>query len=205
MTTLIPSIHEMVCCNFCLQVFPTGKAISQHISNVPACQEQLKEMHERSLPDLMPVGSSSASHSGEATAPTDNLIYEPYAYQDNHNEEVIDTDRNGFDTEHQSNATGLHAQIEEVEDEYDVWQHFVHSYPGEVATEIGQARMMFEAIRAAQEENGLDTWGPFKDGREWELVRWLMRHVGKSGIEEFTDLSMVTIIEGPAGLDVVLI
>jgi len=51
---------------------------------------------------------------------------------------------------------------------------------------------MFEAIRAAQEEKGLDVWGPFKDGREWELVRWLMRNVGKSGIEEFTNLSMVT-------------
>jgi len=119
--------------------------------------------------------------------------------------ETLDTDHNVLDNEHQSSATGQHARVEEVEDEYDVWQCFVHSYPGEVATEMGQACTMFEAICAAQEEKGLDTWGPFKDGREWELVRWLMRHVGKSGIEEFTDLSMVTIIESPAGLDIVLI
>ncbi|KIM50688.1 hypothetical protein SCLCIDRAFT_34076 [Scleroderma citrinum Foug A] len=139
----------------------------------------------------MPAGSSSASHSGEATAPTDNLIDEPYTYEDDHNEEALDTDCNVLDDEHQSSTIGLHTWVEEVEDEYDVWQCFICSYPEEVATEMGQACTMFEAICATQEEKGLDMWGPFKDGKEWELVRWLMRHVGKSCIEEFTDLSMV--------------
>ena len=31
---------------------------------------------------------------------------------------------------------GLHAWVEEVEDEYNIWQCFIHSYPGEVATEL---------------------------------------------------------------------
>jgi len=194
----------MAHCNFCLRVFPTGKAVSQHISNTPTCREQLKDMRERSLPCLMPSGSSGDS--GEPAAPMDNPIYKPHTYQDNQNfEEAMNIDSNPFDAEHPSSRTNLRAQVEEVEDEYDVWQRFIRSYPGEVATEMGQARTMFEAIRAAQEEKGLDQWGPFKNGKEWELVRWLMRHVGKSGIEEFTDLPMVTSIDGPAGLDIVLI
>ncbi|KAF9235433.1 hypothetical protein BU15DRAFT_89590 [Melanogaster broomeanus] len=62
--------------------------------------------------------------------------------------------------------------IEEVEDEYDVWSRF--------------------AIKRSQEGQGLDPWGPFADEEEWELVKWLFRHVGQTGIEEFTKLPITS-------------
>ncbi|KAF8120405.1 hypothetical protein EV363DRAFT_1407675 [Boletus edulis] len=42
-----------------------------------------------------------------------------------------------------------------------------------------------------QERGGLDVHAPFADGEEWELVKWLFRHVGQTGMEEFTKLPMV--------------
>ncbi|KAF9237171.1 hypothetical protein BU15DRAFT_49017 [Melanogaster broomeanus] len=51
---------------------------------------------------------------------------------------------------------------------------------------------MFEAIKRSQEEQGLDPWGPFADGEEWELIKWLFRHVGQTGIEEFTKLPITS-------------
>ena len=160
-------------------------------------------MRKCSLLCPIPAGSLSG-HGGEATGPIDNLNDEPYIYQNDHSEEAFNTDSIFFDVEHQTTGSSLHARVKEVKDEYDVWQCFVHSYPGEVATKMGQAHTMFDTICAAQEEKGLDLWGPFKNGREWELVRWLMRHVGKSGIEEFTNLLMVT-IDHPADLRIILI
>ncbi|KIJ10756.1 hypothetical protein PAXINDRAFT_16302 [Paxillus involutus ATCC 200175] len=79
-------------------------------------------------------------------------------------------------------------QVEEIEDKYDVWQHFVHLYPGQITSTLGQAETLFEAIKRLQGEEGLDPWGPFADGEEWELVKWLVRHIGHTVIEEFTKL-----------------
>ncbi|KIJ06650.1 hypothetical protein PAXINDRAFT_30823, partial [Paxillus involutus ATCC 200175] len=47
---------------------------------------------------------------------------------------------------------------------------------------------LFEAIKRSQGEEGLDPWGPFADGEEWKLVKWLVRHIGHTAIEEFTKL-----------------
>ncbi|KAL4069009.1 hypothetical protein J3A83DRAFT_4359099 [Scleroderma citrinum] len=58
-------------------------------------------------------------------------------------------------------------------------------------TEEAHGCMFFDCICATQEECRLDLWRPFKDQSEWELVKWLVKNVGKSGIEEFTNLSIV--------------
>jgi hypothetical protein len=96
------------------------------------------------------------------------------------------------DAESDGNHGNRGPVVEEVEDEYDVWHRFVRSYPGQVATTLGQAESLFEAIKRSQEEQGLDPWGPFADGEEWQLVKWLFKHVGQTGIEEFTKLPIVS-------------
>ncbi|KAF8833145.1 hypothetical protein BDN67DRAFT_992890 [Paxillus ammoniavirescens] len=80
----------------------------------------------------------------------------------------------------------------EVEDEYDIWCCFVCSYPGQVAATLGQAESLFEVIKKSQDKQGLDPWGPFADGEEWELGKWLFRHVGQTGIEEYTKLPITS-------------
>ncbi|KIK78049.1 hypothetical protein PAXRUDRAFT_56931, partial [Paxillus rubicundulus Ve08.2h10] len=51
---------------------------------------------------------------------------------------------------------------------------------------------LFEAIKRSQEEQGLDPWGSFVDEQEWELIKWLFRYVGQTGIEEFTKLPITS-------------
>lgn len=74
-------------------------------------------------------------------------------------------------------------QAEEVEDEERVWMRFIQTYPGQVAQTLGQARTLFDSIRAEQEAQGLDPWAPFADEEEWGLVKWLIARVGQTAIE----------------------
>ena len=69
---------------------------------------------------------------------------------------------------------------------------FVQSYPSEVASTLGKAETMFEAIWRSQTEQGLTLHGPFADGEEWDLIKWLFRHVGQTGIDKFTQLPIVS-------------
>ncbi|KAH9913718.1 uncharacterized protein B0H18DRAFT_887808 [Fomitopsis serialis] len=39
-------------------------------------------------------------------------------------------------------------------------------------------------------EAKVDEWAPFKDEEEWELFRWLIKHVGQNRIDEFLKLSI---------------
>jgi hypothetical protein len=52
-------------------------------------------------------------------------------------------------------------KAEEVEDEERVWMWFIQTYPGQVAQTLGQAKTLFDSIRAEQEAQGLDPWAPF--------------------------------------------
>jgi len=83
-------------------------------------------------------------------------------------------------------------RIEEVEDEDRIWMRFIQSYPGQVATTLGEARSMFHSIRAEQEALGLDPWAPFADEEEWGLVKWLIARVGQTAIDEFLKLPIVS-------------
>ncbi|KAG1727147.1 hypothetical protein EDD22DRAFT_982766 [Suillus occidentalis] len=83
-------------------------------------------------------------------------------------------------------------QAEEVEDEERVWMRFIQTYPGQVAQSLGQARTLFDSIRAEQEAQGLDPWAPFADEEEWGLVKWLIVRVGQTTIEEFMKLPITS-------------
>ncbi|KAG1799690.1 uncharacterized protein HD556DRAFT_1430484 [Suillus plorans] len=65
---------------------------------------------------------------------------------------------------------------------------FIQTYPGQVAQTLGQAKTLFDSIRAEQEAQGLDPWGPFADEEEWGLVKWLIARVGQTAIDEFMKL-----------------
>jgi hypothetical protein len=63
-----------------------------------------------------------------------------------------------------------------------------------VAAQLGMAETLFEKILKMQEEQGLDPWAPFSDVEEWDLVKWLFKHVGQTGMEEFTKLPIVSAV-----------
>jgi hypothetical protein len=52
---------------------------------------------------------------------------------------------------------------------------------------------VFEEIRDNEVLKGAEVLGPFKDEAEWELAKWLIKHVGHTAADEFLKLSIVSI------------
>ncbi|KAG1814733.1 uncharacterized protein BJ212DRAFT_1447524 [Suillus subaureus] len=73
-------------------------------------------------------------------------------------------------------------------DEERVWTRFIQTYPGQAVQSLGQAKTLFDSIRAEQEALGLDPWVPFAGKEEWRLVKWLIARVGQTAIDEFMKL-----------------
>lgn len=71
------------------------------------------------------------------------------------------------------------------------WPHFIHPYLGSVATVVGEADTLFEAVHKEQEEGNNPT-APFNNDKEWNLAKWLIKNVSQTGIEEFTKLDIVS-------------
>ncbi|KIJ08909.1 hypothetical protein PAXINDRAFT_17990 [Paxillus involutus ATCC 200175] len=175
-------------CNFCLRTFPTSKAVSLHISGNPTCKQCMQSAQE----EPMQIPAQEDPQQPDVPGPAFLEREDQYGGDDQGNDANFtyglpfnaEVERGGDEM----GGANRQPRVEEVEDEYDIWQRFVHSYPGQIASTLGQAETLFETIRRSQEDEGLDPWGPFADGEEWELVKWLIRHVGQSGIEEFTKL-----------------
>ncbi|KAJ7160307.1 hypothetical protein C8R46DRAFT_830620, partial [Mycena filopes] len=60
---------------------------------------------------------------------------------------------------------------------------------GATYTEHGKTR--FEEIRDAEILKGAEVLGPFKDEAEWELAKWLIKHVGHTATDEFLKLRII--------------
>lgn len=52
---------------------------------------------------------------------------------------------------------------------------------------------MFEEIRDEEILKGAEVLGPFADEAEWELAKWLIKHVGHTAADEFLKLAIVSI------------
>lgn len=68
---------------------------------------------------------------------------------------------------------------------------FILQYPGAVASVVGSGQTEFQVLHMRWENAGVSQWHPFKGKDEWELAEWLMRRVGKCGLEEFVNLNFV--------------
>ncbi|KAF9016925.1 hypothetical protein BDZ89DRAFT_903167, partial [Hymenopellis radicata] len=56
---------------------------------------------------------------------------------------------------------------------------------------FGKGRTSFEKIRDEQILEGEEILGPFRDDDEWQLARWLMKHVGHNAADEFLRMNMI--------------
>ncbi|KAJ7084764.1 hypothetical protein B0H15DRAFT_951261 [Mycena belliarum] len=55
----------------------------------------------------------------------------------------------------------------------------------------GPGRTTFEDIRDEEILKGAEVLGPFKDEAEWDLAKWLIKHVGHTAADEFLQLSII--------------
>ncbi|KAJ7906533.1 hypothetical protein B0H13DRAFT_1880510 [Mycena leptocephala] len=64
--------------------------------------------------------------------------------------------------------------------------------PGHGGATYGLGKTVFEEIRDSEILKGAEVLGPFKDEAEWELAKWLIKHVGHTAADEFLKLSIIT-------------
>ena len=72
------------------------------------------------------------------------------------------------------------------------WPQFIHPYPAQVATVVGEADTLFETVRKEHKLQGNNPAAPFDSEEEWDLAKWLIKNVSQTGIEEFTKLAIVS-------------
>ncbi|KAJ6489418.1 hypothetical protein DFH09DRAFT_856707, partial [Mycena vulgaris] len=56
----------------------------------------------------------------------------------------------------------------------------------------GQGKTAFEMIRDEEILTGGTVLGPFRDDDEWQLAKWLIKHVGHTATDEFLKLSIIS-------------
>ncbi|KAK0189620.1 hypothetical protein F5146DRAFT_1103764 [Armillaria mellea] len=69
----------------------------------------------------------------------------------------------------------------------------MHAFPEEqqAGATFGTKPTQFQAIRDDQILKGFEILGPFKDNDEWELAKWLIKHVGHNAADQFLRLNML--------------
>lgn len=57
---------------------------------------------------------------------------------------------------------------------------------------FGVAKTPFDIICNEQILQGAKVWGLFRDDKQWQLAKWLIKNVGHSQAEEFLKLGVVS-------------
>lgn len=176
------SVIMTVRCLACKRACKTLRSLKLHVSKSQKCWRFYQELqtntpHDRSSRDIHsfqpappnPLELHPEQDSGllPDSAPPTDLLAEPSVPQ------------------------AKKPRIAAEETDEGLSTHYVMKYPGPVAEVIGTGQTDFQVLRARQESEGLCPWHPFERKDEWELAEWLMRRVGKRGLEEFVKLDYV--------------
>ncbi|KAJ6592687.1 hypothetical protein B0H19DRAFT_1204841 [Mycena capillaripes] len=166
----------MPACNFCSKALASWEDVSRHKKKTRKCRR--KESHnldqviarlqgERRARDLAKKTRRNA-HSTPAEAPP--------APAD------VDTD---FDIN--AEATPGNG-VPQTGSGRKYWRE---TCPGNGGATYGRGKTTFEEIRDEEILKGAEVLGPFKDEAEWELAKWLIKHVGHTAADEFLKLSII--------------
>jgi hypothetical protein len=163
--------------------------MKRHIAATPKC----KQKWEKEI--VAAASNSKATPKSEST----HLEVDGEAFED------LTTwdDWHGFIPEPSQEAgPSKRAHVEDVEDEDPVIlrkspdtksRRFVEVYPRPVGIAIGQGKTKFQGTYEKHMAHGQTIYSPFTNDDEWELAKWLSRHVGQKAIDEYLKLSIVSL------------
>ncbi|KAI1782800.1 hypothetical protein LXA43DRAFT_1103400 [Ganoderma leucocontextum] len=181
-------------CRGCKVLFDNQKAKNQHIGASPSCLDFYDEESSRhsTRPEPPPVLLSQAADHRLPSLPLpgpshvwpDIAYDQPSPPRDAHPEENPPKRRR--------------VTIEEVEDDNDdqSWTH--EKFPGPVATTHGEGVTVFSDLLTEQKSMREDPYSPFRDSKEWGLVKWLMRRTTQTGADEYLKLEITREVTKPS-------
>lgn len=109
-----------------------------------------------------------------------------------------------FEARHESESPSLDSRrarvedFDEDEDDSGEQRRFVDPYPdisaGAPINDVVHLTA-FEQYRAAYDSDNINNhWGPFADGDEWDLAKWLLKNVGQTQTDKFLKLGIVSVV-----------
>ncbi|PSR97599.1 hypothetical protein PHLCEN_2v4306, partial [Hermanssonia centrifuga] len=107
---------------------------------------------------------------------------------------VLDSDAPGLDGVEDSDIVLPPPRRASVEDAPELpAERYAQPCPSgyEAGATFGTAKTPFDTIRDDQILQGAEVWGPFRDDKQWQLAKWLIKNVGHSQAEEFLKLGII--------------
>ncbi|TFY56691.1 hypothetical protein EVJ58_g7482 [Rhodofomes roseus] len=178
-------------CGYCKHQLPTTKGVKLHIQSTPACRRKWEQQLARVAQAIASSGNVAAAAAAASSTGVASSVQEDTAQSFELGSQDADDPMDGGRSSRQ-------AHVEDVPEDEEDARRYVENYPGVVASIIREDNTLFETWCATRAAAEVDEWAPFKDQDEWELFRWLIKHVGQNNIDEFLKLS---IIRKNCGLD----
>ncbi|PIL28797.1 hypothetical protein GSI_08841 [Ganoderma sinense ZZ0214-1] len=187
-------------CRGCKVLFNNQKSKNQHIGASPSCLNfyDKESTHFSAHPE-------SSSRQPRPQLPIDPILSPPFSHQPI---PYRDSDEPTYDLPSPSRASHPHpdenppkrrrVMIEEVEDvdTNEAWAH--EKFPRPVATMQGSGVTAFKDQLTEQKSMREQPYSPFRDRKEWGLVKWLMRRTTQTGVDEYLKLEITRDVTKPS-------
>ncbi|KAI6156715.1 hypothetical protein BKA82DRAFT_4009271 [Pisolithus tinctorius] len=182
-------------CDYCLKTISTVAGVKRHISQSAACQQQWKQVLERT--------ASTASVDEDHQLDDGQLEYMPNLASDWHykpSDDGLDLLEGSLVQQFQPRTEPerldplpRHASVEDVEDGSSPAgdRHFIEQYTGFATRILGSRATAFKEMKKTEQKNNNNQWAPFQNKNEWDLACFLMKNMGQTKINEFLKLSLV--------------
>ncbi|KAJ7934043.1 hypothetical protein B0H13DRAFT_1591861 [Mycena leptocephala] len=184
----------MAICAFCQIEFGNGSLVRRHQLQSPACKNKFEASlgtrlskltsRRRRRPNEVPQSPELPSTDNLAAILDDIPLESDLAsqqQQDSDNPASEDPDQD---------ASIPTRPPQERPGERPQWYRTPDEKIGAGAT-YGPSKTAFELIRDGEILKGGTVLGPFRDDDEWQLAKWLIKHVGHTATEEFLKLPIV--------------
>ncbi|KAJ7786770.1 hypothetical protein B0H14DRAFT_2630191 [Mycena olivaceomarginata] len=186
----------MPTCNFCSKSFRSWDDVSRHKRNAQECRKQDNQTVEHVAARLRQErrerdAAKKLRRSGhrEASAPVDPpLELEDVDHAFEHGGDSFTPQENDGGESDAIPPGPAPPPGASPNTERKYWKR---TCPGHGGATYGRGKTVFEVIRDDEILTGAEVLGPFKDEAEWELAKWLIKHVGHTAADEFLKLSII--------------
>ncbi|KLO06143.1 hypothetical protein SCHPADRAFT_986881, partial [Schizopora paradoxa] len=69
--------------------------------------------------------------------------------------------------------------------------HFIRDFPRPTGQTYGKGKTRFDEIFEMESSKEWSEWGPFESESEWELAKWVFKHINKTNTDEFLKLKSI--------------
>ncbi|KAJ7147090.1 hypothetical protein C8R43DRAFT_1196388 [Mycena crocata] len=183
----------MAICAYCQSHFANAGVVRRHQLQDEGCRPRLEASRANARRRHMVIGATSAPSSwslrrrelptaSDLAAMLDDIPVETYQEPSTSDPEHVEPDQDAsIPTEPPIARPGVRPQ----------WYRKPSDIVGAGAT-YGRGKTAFEIIRDEEILTGGTVLGPFRDDDEWQLAKWLIKHVGHTATDEFLKLSIIS-------------